>query len=98
LPGSLPAEIHALEVADWLLLGVPGELVGCLGQDIRAASRKHRVWVVGYANGYLGYFATRASFEAGCYESFPGRWSRLAPGSSETLRDAAVQLIREIEG
>jgi len=97
LPGTITAELHALEIGEWLILGVPGELVGCLGQEMRAVARKHRTWVVGYANGYLGYIPSSASFEAGNYEVRMGRWSRLAPGAGETLRDAAVQLIGEIE-
>ena len=97
MPDRIEAEIQAIEIGEWLLVGIPGEIVGCLAADIRRAASAHKTWVVGYANGYIGYILTRDAFEVGGYEVRPGRWSCLAPGAGETLRDAAVELIRELE-
>ena len=97
MPREIEAELHALEIGDWLLVGIPGEMVCALGDDIRRAARSHRVWVVGYANGYIGYVVAREAFDIGGYEVRPGRWSILAPGAGEMVRDAAVGVIRAIE-
>lgn len=92
MPGTLPAEIHLLAVGPLLVAGVPVELAACLGDDIRHAAARPS-WVVGYANGYIGYCVPRASYEVGGYETTPARWSPLAPGAAEILRDEAVALV-----
>lgn len=97
MPGELVTEVQALEIRDWLIVAVPGELFCCLGDDIRRAARRHRVWVVGYANGYTGYIAPDEAFDVGGYELTVAQWSPLARGGGEQIRDAAIELIREIE-
>lgn len=98
MPQQIPVELQALKIGDWLLLGVPAELAGALARDMRAAARRHRLWLIGYANGYIGYAVPRSFFDVkGNYETQPGIWSRLAPGAGEQLRDAAVEFIRELE-
>lgn len=93
MPETLAAEIHLLAVGELLVVGVPVELAACLGDDIRRAAPRTS-WVAGYANGYLGYCVPRASYEVGGYETTPARWSPLAPGAAEMLRDEAVALVR----
>jgi neutral ceramidase len=97
MPQQIPVELQALEIGDWLILGLPGEIAGCLARDIRSAARRHRLWVAGYANGYIGYAVTRSFFDVASYETLPGTWSRLAPGAGEQLRDAAIEFIRDVE-
>ena len=97
MPDELATEVQVLEIGDWLIAGVPGELFCCLGDDIRRAARRHRVWVVGYANGYVGYIAPDEAFDVGGYETSVAQWSPLARGGGEMIRDAAIELIREVE-
>ena len=96
LPPELDAEVQVLRIGDWLVAGVPGELVTCLGQDIRQAASPLPTWVIGYANGYLGYIAPKEAHLLGGYETSAGRWSPLAPGAAETLRDVAIGLTTQV--
>jgi len=96
-PERLTAEIQALRIGSWIVVGIPGELFCCLGDDIRAAARNGKTWVIGYANGYLGYIAPLDAHRLGGYEVSVARWSPLAPGAGETVRDRAVQLVRRLE-
>jgi hypothetical protein len=50
-------------------------------------------FVVGYANGYLGYFPIQRAYDEGGYEVIQGAWSRVAPGSAERLQDLAAKLL-----
>lgn len=93
MPETIPAEVQVLAVGDWRVVGVPGELAACLGADIRRAGAD---WVVGYANGYAGYILTEDAGAVGGYETTPARWSPLAAGAGEALRDAATELIGEM--
>jgi len=98
LPELVQAEIHVMRVGPLLFAGVPGELLSCLGRDIRRALVDSPVCVVSYANGYIGYICPKEAFLVGGYETRPARWSRLAPGEGERIRDAVIdvacQLIR----
>ena len=96
MPEAITAEVQVLAVGDWRLVGVPGELAACLGDDIRRADGLAGPWVVGYANGYVGYILTEDAGAVGGYETTPARWSPLAPGAGETLRDAVIELMGEM--
>ena len=98
MPQQIPAELQAIEIGDWLIVGMPAEVVGALARDMRAAARNHRLWLAGYANGYLGYAVPQSFFDVkDDYETLPGVWSRLAPGAGEQLRDAVIEFIRDLE-
>jgi hypothetical protein len=72
--------IHSLRVGDFLLTGVPGELVSTLGKEAKEAVRaktgvKHPV-IGGLANEWISYILTPEQYDAGGYEasvSFYGR-------------------------
>ena len=95
MPSTLDGEVQVLKIGPLVLVGVPGEMVACVADDIRRALPGVNAWVVGYANGYLGYAVSELSFRTDAYESAPGRWSPLAPGGGERLRDEAIALARE---
>jgi len=96
MPETLQGEVQIIALGPWRIVGVPGELTACLGDDIRRAIRRPS-WIVGCANGYLGYLAARAAYDIGGYETTPARWSPLAPGAAETIRDAAVELAGRLD-
>ncbi|MBO3803710.1 MAG: neutral/alkaline non-lysosomal ceramidase N-terminal domain-containing protein [Candidatus Brockarchaeota archaeon] len=93
MPEAFDAEVQVFSFGPHSIVGIPGELFACLGRDIRMAKRGV-VQIATLANKILGYIAPREAFAAGGYETQPARWSRLAPGSGEEIRDAAVKLLR----
>lgn len=96
MPETLEGEVHAVRIGPLVLAGVPGEMVACLGDDIRRAVKGTDCWVVGFANGYLGFCVPRPWYDVGGYEASPGRWSRLASGSGEEIRDAVIALAKKV--
>jgi hypothetical protein len=53
-------------------------------------------FVCGYANGWLGYFPLRQSYEEGGYEVERGAWSRVAPQTAQELQTEGQHLVRSI--
>ncbi len=92
-PAQIEAEVQVLSIGPLRIAGVPGELFCCLGRDIKEAGSGAPVMVAAYTNGYLGYLYPRAAHEIGGYEPSRGRWSPLATGGGEAIRDAAVELL-----
>ena len=66
-PRDLPVEQICLALGDSALLTFPGELFTEIGQTIKAHSPFRRTFIVGLANGYVGYIPTRKAIAEGGY-------------------------------
>ena len=91
--GPLRAEIQAMRLGPVRWISLPGEPFVETGLALKAAGAS---FVVGYANGYLGYFPIRRAYDEGGYEVVQGAWSRVAPGSAERLESAGKELLEQI--
>jgi len=56
-----------LALGDCALLTFPGELYTEIGQRVKAHSPFRRTFIIGLANGYVGYIPTRKAIEQGGY-------------------------------
>jgi len=54
-PAYWRSPIQALRIGNTALVGIPGEVYTLIGEAIRARSPFKDTWVVGYANGSVGY-------------------------------------------
>jgi hypothetical protein len=90
---SHDGEIQAMRLGPVRWISLPGEPFVETGLALKAASA---TFVVGYANGYLGYFPIRRAYNEGGYEVIQGAWSRVAPGSAERLQALAAKLLRRV--
>jgi len=55
LAESLPTYVSAIRICDSYLVGLPGEPFVETGRSLESAFSMNDIWVVGYADGYLGY-------------------------------------------
>ncbi|MFP4058563.1 MAG: neutral/alkaline non-lysosomal ceramidase N-terminal domain-containing protein [Candidatus Brocadiia bacterium] len=99
-PSSRPLELHALRLGEGLVVGMPGETFVELGAAIQAASPLPHTFVVGYANGTVGYIPTDAAFQEGGYEverahQFYRGIYRFAPGTEAAVVEAGTALAAE---
>jgi hypothetical protein len=92
--GTSSAELQALRLGKTLFLTIPGEPFVEYAQQLeRALPRDIDLFVVGYANGHLGYICTADSYAQGGYE--PGA-SRLAPEAEPILVNELLALARGV--
>jgi len=96
LPAAVEAEIQALILGDCALVGIPCEVFAELGLEVKRRSPFAATAVVELANGYEGYLPARRAYEEGGYEARTARSSKLAPGSGESVVEAAVSLLRSL--
>lgn len=87
-----PVEIQAIHIGDVSFVGVPAEYFVEYGLQLKLAARPKRAYVVGQANGMIGYVPTREAFRRGGYETTFGPPSRMAPEVGEMILDAAIEL------
>ncbi|MBU0714241.1 MAG: hypothetical protein KJ964_02655 [Verrucomicrobia bacterium] len=90
------AWLQTIRLGDVALVGVPGELFASLGLEIRRRSPFRWTYLVGLANGTLGYIGDRAGYELGGYQLWAGQHSLTEPGTGETLVDQAVAMLGEL--
>ena len=93
------AELFLVRVGDILLLGANAEVFSEFTDWLRRGSGK-QLYLVGYANGDIGYLPTRAAYAEGGYEvevahMFYGGF-RPKAGSLELLASAAAELVSRV--
>ena len=85
-----------MRIGDVVLLGIPGEPFCRMGLTIKAIRDDSLVLPVGYANGYLGYFAPPESWQTGGYEVQCGPWSKVGPDAYDMILNTARELVLDI--
>jgi neutral ceramidase len=87
--GRWEVEIQSIRLAPGIaIVGVPGELMVELGEEIRAGSDLAACLMVGYANDSVGYIVTAEAIDQGGYES--GMTIFAPTGGGELARAAAA--------
>lgn len=91
---SQRAEVQAIVLDDYAMIGVPAELFVELGLAIKERAYPMRASIVGLANGMVGYVPHREAFARGGYETTFGDGSKLAPVAGDLLVDAAISALK----
>jgi len=96
-PHSVPLDVQAVRLGPVSLVAVGAEVFSRLAAELRAAHGPH-TYVIGYANGDIGYLPPAAVYAEGGYEVdmayvFYGNFM-VAAGGYEQVRDRALELLR----
>jgi neutral ceramidase len=91
--GSQLAEVQVIRLGDWNFAGIPAEYFVEHQLRIKTETFPKRSFVVGGANGMIGYVPTKAAFTRGGYETTLGPPSRMAPETGDLLADSAIDMI-----
>jgi neutral ceramidase len=89
--GPIRAELQAIQLGAWNWICAPGEAFVETGLALKKAGAS---FVIGYANGWVGYLPIRRAYTEGGYEVAAGPWSRVAPGCAELLEASAKKLMQ----
>lgn len=86
--GVLPIELQGIRIGDAVFVAVPAEVFVEIGLRIKADAN-YRIFIVGIANGYIGYLPTAAAHEVGGYEVVS---SKCRPEAEQILIENVLQL------
>jgi neutral ceramidase len=92
LDGYLPIELQAARIGDAMFLAIPAEVFVEIGLELKRQVR-HKTYIVGIANGYIGYFPTRAAYPAGGYEVVS---SKISPESESIFYKNVLKLEEQL--
>jgi len=96
--GAQPAEVQVIRLGPWYFAGIPAEYFVEHQLRIKTETFPKRSFVVGGANGMIGYVPTNDAFARGGYETTLGPPSHMAPQSGGMLADTAIKLIKTMKG
>jgi hypothetical protein len=86
--GQLPLELQGIRINDAVFAAVPAEVFVEIGLRLKKTAPS-KTFVVGIANGYIGYLPTTAAHAAGGYEVVS---SKCKPHAEEALVDGILNL------
>ncbi|MCX6046664.1 MAG: neutral/alkaline non-lysosomal ceramidase N-terminal domain-containing protein [Chloroflexi bacterium] len=89
----IPAEVQVFRIGDVALVSLPGEPFAELGLTIKRHSPARHTFVIGYANGWIGYLPTPEAWQQGGYEVGEGPWTRVGPAGGPLLVETALKLL-----
>lgn len=94
-PGTQELCFGVLRVgAQLAFVTLPGEPFVGLQLDLKARSPVPHTFMLGYTNGYAGYFPTRQANLEGGYGASWGETMHIEPRAGEAMIDAALQQLR----
>ena len=90
--GVLPIELQGVRIGDAVFVAVPAEVFVEIGLKVKHEA-PHQVFIVGIANGYIGYLPTREAHSVGGYEVVS---SKCRPEAADVLVENVVSLTRKL--
>ena len=90
--GGLPIELQAIRIDNALFLAIPAEVFVEIGLELKRRA-KFKTYVIGIANGYIGYLPTQAAYSDGGYEVVS---AKVAPETEHMLYDEAAKLEQAV--
>lgn len=90
--GMLPIELQGIRINDSVFVAVPAEVFVEIGLRIKEKA-PHKIFVVGIANGYIGYLPTTVAYEVGGYEVVS---SKCRPEAEGILIDNVLSLEQRL--
>jgi len=97
LPGTMTAPVQALGIGEAAILALPGEIFVEIGLSIKAQSSASPLFLVGLANGYIGYVGTdEALTEQGGYETWAATSALGGVGTAPAMEKLGLSLLRKL--
>jgi len=87
--------IQVILIGDIAFVGVPGELFGELGMEIKRRSPFRYTYIVGIANDYIGYVPDDEAFNLGGYQTWATR-AYSERGTGEFIVNQAVEILSNL--
>jgi Neutral/alkaline non-lysosomal ceramidase, N-terminal len=94
-PKSVVSFFQIINIGPVTYVGINAEVFSIMADMLREKTGKSKLYVVGYANGCIGYLPQKEIYQEGGYEvdsayKFYGNF-RIKPGGFEKLRDAIIK-------
>jgi hypothetical protein len=87
---AVKAPTTVVRIGDMMWTTFPGEMFSSIGKQVKAATPATHAYVMGYTNGYIGYFPNQQAYAHGGYEVAV---THLDPASEHIYLQAIAKLM-----
>jgi neutral ceramidase len=87
---TVKAPTTAVRIGDLMWTSFPGEMFSNIGKEVKAATPATNAYIMGYTNGYVGYFPEQKAYAEGGYEVAV---THLDPAAEKIYLRAVAQLM-----
>ena len=98
---TLPITLSAIRIGDVALLFHPAELYSYYGLAMQRAAPTRHTFVIGYADGYVGYLPDPKAYERSEYAAMMVptilNYPPFTPNAAREMTAAAVELLKRLE-
>jgi hypothetical protein len=92
-PDTILFVIQAIKIGDGTIGGLGGEIFAETGLWLKKQSKLKHYFIIGLANGYVGYVPPAKDIELGGYETWRCRTSYLEKNAEEKIKKELLRLI-----
>ena len=96
MPATCEVEVHVMQVGDWAIVGLPGEIYTCIGTRIKANSPFANTLVVELESGANGYISPDVIQDCGAYEGIYSTIAFTGHGTVDVLVNGATKMLNEM--
>ncbi len=96
MPATCEVEVHVMQVGDWAIVGLPGEIYTCIGTRIKANSPYPKTLVVELESGANGYISPDIIQDCGAYEGIYSTIAFTGHGTVDVLVNGATKMLCEM--
>ena len=93
MPATCEVEVHVMQVGDWAIVGLPGEIYTCIGTRIKANSPFPNTLVVELESGANGYISPDIIQDCGAYEGIYSTIAFTGHGTVDVLVNGATKML-----
>lgn len=94
MPATRECPVQAIRIGNGVIGGLAGEFFSETGLYLKTTAGIDNYFTISMANGNAGYVPPKHEMQRGGYETWRCRYSCLAPGSEELIREQLLALIR----
>ena len=93
MPATCEVEVHVMQLGDWVIVGLPGEIYTCIGTRIKANSPFPKTLVVELESGANGYISPDVIQDCGAYEGIYSTIAFTGHGTVDVLVNGATKML-----
>ena len=93
---TAPVEVHVMQLGDWAIVGLPGEIFTCIGTRIKANSPFAKTIVVELESGANGYISPDVIQDCGAYEGIYSTIAFTGHGTVDVLVNGATEMLKKM--
>ncbi|SDF88997.1 hypothetical protein SAMN04487996_113106 [Dyadobacter soli] len=97
MPAIRECPAQAIRIGNAVIGGLAGEFFSETGLYLKAQAGIENYFTISMANGNAGYVPPKHEMERGGYETWRCRYSCLAPGAEEHIREQLLGMIRSLQ-